>query len=97
MSVRRLTSAFAAAAITELLFLVCFILSPDASAGGIWIPNTFQIAYLYSHIPAKIIVEKLGCDTFNAFFVSGFITGTFQLFLVYWVAATIWAWAEKTD
>ena len=90
MSDRRLTLVFAAAVTTELLFLALCLFTQGGNAGGIWIPNMVQMAYIYFHIPAKIIVENAGCDEFTPFFVCGFITGTLEFFLVYLVAVVIW-------
>jgi hypothetical protein len=76
MNMRRLTFVLVAAVITELLFLALFLFTESGNAGGIWIPNLFQMAYIYFHIPAKAIVQNAGCDDFPHFFVWGLITET---------------------
>ena len=81
---------FAVAVITEFLLFSLFVAMPGGNAGGIWIPNASQMVYVYVHIPAKTIVENLGCDDFPHFFVCCFVTGPIQFFLVYWVALVIW-------
>jgi len=92
---RRLTFVLVAAVISELLLLALFLLTPGGNAQGIWIPNIFQMAYVYFHIPAKLIVENLHCDDFLHLFLWGFITGTIQFFLIYWPAVVIWSRIQR--
>ena len=89
MNTRRLAFVLAAAVTTELIFLALCLFTEGGNAQGIWIPNAFQAAYILFHIPAKLIVEGLGCDDFTHFFVWGVVTGTLQFFLVYFVATMI--------
>jgi hypothetical protein len=93
--IRTLVTALAAALATEGVLLAIFLLTSSGNAGGIWVPNTFQMAYLGIHDPVKLLVERLNCDDLQHLLGYSFIIGSIQLFLLYWLAVAVWGWMQR--